>query len=290
MELAAEPLHQVMLPSGEELPSLGFGTWRMGETGARAASEVAAMRVALDIGYRVVDTAEMYGAGGAEALVGRALREAMADGLRREDLTLVSKVLPQNAHPAAMVQSCEASLRRLGVDQIDLYLLHWRGSVPLKDTVDAFEILQRRRWIRYWGVSNFSLEDMRELMAVPGGAACSVNQVWYSLTQRGVELDVLPWQGLYQMPLMAYSPLDDGALVEHPLLQSLAEKYSASPAQVALAWLMAQTGVMPIPKALHAVHLRANWAARDLRLTPEDLAELDQRFPRPRSRQPLAVR
>jgi diketogulonate reductase-like aldo/keto reductase len=232
----------------------------------------------------------MYGAGGAESLVGRALREAMAQGLRREDVFIVSKVLPENAHPSAMLHACEASLERLGVDRIDLYLLHWRGSVPLKETVDGFEILQRRHWIRHWGVSNFGIEDMRELIAAPGGAACSVNQVWYSLTQRGVEHDLLPWMRLYQMPLMAYCPLDEGELVKHPGLRGIAERHGVAPAQVAIAWLMAQAGVMAVPKAVHALHLRQNWDSRVLELTPADMAELDQHFPAPRERHALAMR
>lgn len=290
MEFETSPSPQVMLPSAEELSSLALGTARMGESAARAATELAALRAALDMGFRVIDTAEMYGAGGAETLVGRALREAMAAGLRREDVFIVTKVLPENAHPAAMLRACEASLERLGIDRVDLYLLHWRGSVPLKETIDGFEILQRRHWIRHWGVSNFGIDDMRELTAVPGGAACSVNQVWYSLTQRGVELDLLPWMQLYQMPLMAYSPLDEGELVRHPVLARIGQRHGVSAAQVALAWLMARPGVMAVPKAVHALHLRQNWDAQQLNLGAEDLAELEQHFPAPRERRPLAVR
>lgn len=290
MNVSATPLPQVMLPSAEEMPALGVGTWRMGESPAHAATELAALRTAFDLGFRVVDTAEMYGAGGAETLVGRALREAMADGLRREDVIVVSKVLPTHAHPAAMLSSCEASLRRLGLDHIDLYLLHWRGSVPLKETVDGFEILQRRHWIRNWGVSNFDIDDMRELTQVPGGAACSANQVWYSLSQRGPELDLLPWQQLYQMPLMAYCPLDEGQLVTHPALQAMAARHGVTAAQIALAWLMAQPSVMVIPKAVHTLHLRQNWESQRLALSAEDLDELGRHFPRPAAKQPLAVR
>lgn len=290
MEFEASPTPQVMLPSAEELPSLGLGTARMGETAARAATELAALRTALDMGFRVIDTAEMYGAGGAETLVGRALREAMAAGLRRDELFIVTKVLPENAHPAAMLKSCEASLERLGLDSVDLYLLHWRGSVPLKETIDGFEILQRRHWIRHWGVSNFGIDDMRELIAVPGGAACSVNQVWYSPTQRGVELDLLPWMQLYQMPLMAYSPLDEGDLVRHPVLARIGQRHGATAAQVALAWTLSRPGAMTVPKAVHALHLRQNWEAQRIDLSPADLAEIDSHFPAPRERRPLAVR
>lgn len=279
-----------MLPSAEEWPALGIGTARMGESAAHAAQELAALSAALDMGYRVIDTAELYGQGGAERLVGRALREAMAGGVRREDLCIVSKVLPEHAHPAGMLQACEQSLERLGVDCIDLYLLHWRGSVPLKETVDGFEILQQRHWIRHWGVSNFDIDDMRELVTVPGGAACSVNQVWYSLTQRGPELDLLPWMRLYEMPLMAYCPLDEGQLLSHPGLQALAQRKGVPPAAIALSWLLAQPNVLPIPKAGHVTHLRQNWDAQRCVLTPEDRAELDRLFPLPRTRQPLAVR
>jgi diketogulonate reductase-like aldo/keto reductase len=290
MEVSATPLPQVMLPSAEELPALGLGTARLGESAVHAATELAALRTALDIGYRVIDTAEMYGAGGAETLLGRALREAMADGLRREDLFIVSKVLPHNAHPAAMLKACEATLERLGLDSVDLYLLHWRGSVPLKETVDGFEILQRRHWIRYWGVSNFDIGDMRELITVPGGSACSVNQVWYSLTQRGVEHELLPWMRLYQMPLMAYCPLDEGELMANPTLLDLARRRGVAPAQIALAWLMAQANVMAVPKAVRALHLRENWQAQQLELSPEDLLELERAYPAPRSKVPLAMR
>lgn len=290
METTVGPLPQVMLPSAEELPALGLGTARIGESATHAVSELAALREALHTGYRVIDTAEMYGAGGAETLIGRALREALADGLHRDEVCIVSKVLPENAHPAGMLRACEQTLERLGLDAIDLYLLHWRGSVPLKETVDGFEILQRRRWIRYWGVSNFDIDDMRELIQVPGGAACSVNQVWYSLTQRGVELDLLPWMRLYQMPLMAYCPFDEGELLDHPGLRAVADRKGATPAQVALAWLLAQPNVMAIPKAVRGLHLRQNWAAQRLALDPEDLRVLDQLFPPPARPAPLAVR
>ena len=290
MDASVDPLPQVMLPSAEELPVLGLGTARMGESAVHAATELAALRIALALGYRVIDTAELSGAGGAETLLGRALREAMAEGLRREDLFVVSKVLPQNAHPAAMLKSCEATLERTGLECIDLYLLHWRGSVPLKETVDGFEILQRRHWIRYWGVSNFGIDDMRELVSVPGGAACSVNQVWYSLSQRGVELDLLPWMRLYQMPLMAYSPLDEGELLRQAPLVAMASRRGISPAQLALAWLTSQANVMAVPKATRAVHLRENWMAQAVRLSEDERAEIDRLFPAPRQRQALAMR
>jgi diketogulonate reductase-like aldo/keto reductase len=290
MNTEAQPLPEVMLPSAEELPALGLGTAKMGESPVHAATELAALREAFDAGYRVIDTAEMYGAGGAEKLVGRALREAMAAGLRRDEVCIISKVLPVHAEPRHMLAACEASLRRLGIERIDVYLLHWRGNVPLKQTVEGFEILQQRHLIRHWGVSNFDLDDMRELVSVPGGAACSVNQVWYSLTQRGVEHELLPWMRLYQMPLMAYSPLDLGELLQNAPLQSLAQRWSVSAAQLALSWLMAQPNVMAIPKATRAQHLRQNWQSQALELGPEELAELGRLFPAPVQRTPLAMR
>jgi len=290
MRVPAESVPLVTLPHGAEIPALGLGTWRMGESTSRAAAEVAALRLALDIGYRVVDTAEMYGAGGAETVVGRALGDAMRAGLARDELFVVSKALPEHADTAGIVSACEASLKRLGLDHLDLFLLHWRGGVPLKDTIDGFEILQRRGWVRHWGVSNFDLDDMRELFDAPGGAACSVNQVWYSLSQRGVEFDLLPWQRVQQMPLMAYCPIDQGNLVDHPGLRGVASRHAATPAQVALAWLLARSGVMAIPKAVSAVHLRHNWQAAQLRLSKADLAELDMHFPAPARKRALAMR
>ncbi len=281
---------EVTLPSGEEVPALGLGTWRIGESASRADAEVAALRLAIEIGYRIVDTAEMYGAGGAETVLGRAIAEAGRAGLAREKLFIVSKALPEHADRARLVQACEDSLRRLGLDQIDLYLLHWRGGVPLADTIDGFEMLQRRGWIRHWGVSNFDSADMLELDAAAGGAACCANQVWYSLSQRGIELDLLPWQRVRQMPMMAYCPIDQGELAAHPALADISERLVVTPAQVALAWVLAQPGVMAIPKAVRAEHLHDNWRAASLVLGAEDLAELDAAFPKPRQRTPLAMR
>jgi diketogulonate reductase-like aldo/keto reductase len=232
----------------------------------------------------------MYADGGAEAVVGEALAAAMRAGLAREQLFVVSKVLPQHGSVAGIQSACERSLRRLGLDQIDLYLLHWPGHVPLAETVDGFERLQRRGWIRHWGVSNFDLDNMRELLGVPGGSTCSANQVHYSLSERGIEFDLLPWQRLHQMPVMAYSPIDQGALVDHPSLRAVAERHGATPAQVALAWVMGQPGLVAIPKATHAVHLRHNWQAASLALDEADLARLDRLFPAPVRKQPLSMR
>ncbi|MBA4178026.1 MAG: aldo/keto reductase [Leptothrix sp. (in: Bacteria)] len=284
------PCPEVSFPSGELRPALGLGTWRFGEQPGRRSAEVASLRLALEMGWRLVDTAEMYGDGGAETVTGQALAEAQRAGVPRNELFVVSKVLPDHAGARALQAACEASLCRLQLDSLDLFLLHWRGGVPLAETVRGFEQLQRRGLIRLWGVSNFDLDDMRELGAVPGGRACATNQVHYSLGQRGVEYDLLPWLRVQQMPLMAYSPFDQGELVNHPRLRPLAERHRARPAQVALAWLLRQPGVMAIPKAGNALHLRHNWAAQQLRLGADDLAELDRHFAPPRKRQPLAVR
>ena len=277
-------------PSGERRPALGLGTWRFGEEHSRRAAELGTLRQALEMGWRLIDTAEMYGEGGAEEVTGQALAQALRAGVPRNELFIVTKALPEHGSVRGLEVACEASLRRLQLEQIDLYLLHWRGAVPLADTVRGFQQLQRRGLIRLWGVSNFDLDDMRELATVPGGRACATNQVYYSLSQRGVEHDLLPWQRVQQMPLMAYSPFDQGELVDNPSLRPVAERHRATPAQVALAWLLHQPGVMAIPKAGNALHLRHNWAAQQLRLSTEDLAELDQHFAPPKQKQVLATR
>lgn len=277
----------VETPQGDRWPALGLGTWRMGEDGARRAAEVAALREAFEIGYRLVDTAEMYGEGGAEEVLGEAIAGALRDGaLKRDDLVVVSKVYPHNASERGVVEACERSLRRLGLAQLDLYLLHWRGSVPLAETVAGFEALRARGLIRRWGVSNFDVADLREL---PAGA-CAANQVYYSLSARGLEFDLLPYQREQRMPLMAYSPLDVGALANHRGLRAVAGRHAATPAQVALAWVLRQPEVIAIPKAVQTRHLKLNWAAAKLRLTPDDLADLDRSFPPPRRKQALEMR
>jgi diketogulonate reductase-like aldo/keto reductase len=277
------------LPGGHDLPALGLGTWRMGEQRRTHAAELAALRLALDIGYRSFDSAEMYAEGGAESLLGEALAAALRAGLARDDLFIVSKVYPHNASVDGMHAACERSLRRLRLEHIDLYLLHWRGAVPLQQTIDGFEDLRRRGWIRHWGVSNFDLDDMIELCALPGAAGCSANQVWYSLSRRGVEFDLLPWQRARQMPLMAYSPVDQGALLQHAALRDLAARRGITAAQLALAWMLAQPGVMPIPKSSDALHLRQNWDAAALVLDAAEKARLEHLFPPPRRKQPLAM-
>ncbi len=280
----------VTFPGNVQLSSLGLGTWRMGEDHARRPREVAAVRGALEGGWRVIDTAEMYGDGGAEEVVGAALAGAMRSGsLTRDDVFVVSKVYPHNATGRGTVAACERSLARLGLDHLDCYLLHWRGSVPLKVTVDAFETLRARGKIRHWGVSNFDVDDMVELMSVPGGERCATNQVYYSLSERGPGFALVPWLQQHGMATMAYSPIDQGKLARNAALRKLASERAATPAQIALAWLVAQRGVMAIPKAASAEHLRENLAALALTLTPADLAELDAAFPPPREKRPLAM-
>jgi len=286
-----DKLPTVSLPSGEDWPALGLGTWRMGEAASRRGAEVRALRQAFELGYRLIDTAEMYGEGGAEELVGEALAGAVAEGLlAREEVIVVSKVYPHNASRDGVVAACERSLRRLAIDRLDLYLLHWRGGVPLAETVAGFEALQRRGLIRRWGVSNFDRDDLHELDGVPGGRACSANQVYFSLSERGVEFDLLPWQRSRQMPLMAYSPIDQGALADHPSLRAVAERHATTPAQVALAWVLQHDNVIAIPKAAQALHLRHNLAAARIALDAADRAALDRVFPPPKRKLPLAMR
>ncbi|NIA52739.1 aldo/keto reductase [Massilia sp. TW-1] len=279
------------LPSGRTIPILGQGTWNMGEDPSARPAEVAALRLGLDLGMTLVDTAEMYGEGGAEEVVG----EAIAG--RRDDVFLVSKVYPHNASRAGVRAACERSLRRLRTDCLDLYLLHWRGGVPLAETLEAFVRLQEEGKIRDYGVSNFDTDDMLEAAALPEGGAIAANQVLYNLVKRGIEWDLLPWCRDRGIPVMAYSPLESTpaeqrALLGRPQLAEVARRHDATPAQVALAWLLRQDGVVTIPKAVQPAHVRANRAALDLapRLGPDDRALLDAAFPPPARRRPLAMR
>ena len=283
-------LPSVAWPGGEALPSLGLGTWRMGESASRRAADVAAVRSALELGYRVIDTAEMYGEGGAETVVGQAIGDALRSGsVDRSDLFVVSKVYPQNATVAGVAAACERSLKRLGLDHLDAYLLHWRGAVPLAETVAGFEALRARGRIRHWGVSNFDVADLEELVATRGGDRCTVNQIYYSLSQRGPAFDLLPWQAYRAIPTMAYSPIDQGALVRSKPLLALAERRRVSPAQLALAWLVDQPGVMAIPKAASELHQRENLEALATTLDASDRAALDAAFPPPHRKSPLAM-
>ncbi len=265
------------------VPQLGQGTWHMGESRRAFADEVRALRLGLDLGMTLIDTAEMYGDGGAELVV----REAIAG--RREEVFLVSKVLPQNSTRAGTIAACERSLKRLGTDRIDLYLLHWRGAPRLEETLRGMEALRDAGAIRYWGVSNFDVDDMRELSALQGGEACASNQVLYNLMRRGLEAGLLPWCRAKAMPIMAYSPIEQGRLLRNRTLRAVAVRHGASPAQIALAWVLRQPDMMVIPKATAEAHVRENRAALDITLTPEDEAELDGAFPPPRGPRPLEL-
>lgn len=281
----------VTFPGDEVWPSIGLGTWRMGESAGRRRVEVGAVRAAIEMGYRVIDTAEMYGEGGAEEVVGSAVAESLRTGaVKREELFVVSKVYPHNASAAGTVAACERSLRRLGLDSIDCYLLHWRGSVPLGETVAAFEDLRSRGRIRHWGVSNFDLDDMEDLIGVDGGERCTTNQVYYSLTERGPAFALLPWQQARGIVTMAYSPIDQGALARDAGLRAIAARLAITPAQVALAWLMTQPGVMAIPKSSDLGRLKENLDSREVELPVEDRTALDRAFPPPKDKTPLTMR
>lgn len=271
------------LPTGETIPALGLGTWHMGESAANRKSEVAALQAGIDLGLTVIDTAEMYASGGAETVVA----EAIAG--RRAEVFIVSKVLPSNASFNGTLTACEASLKRLKTDAIDLYLLHWRGATPLAETIRAFEKLRADGKTRFWGVSNFDLGDMEELLAIDNGKTCAANQVQFALDARGVEWDLLPWQQQRFLPLMAYCPLGQGRLVNHPALAPIARKHNTAAAAIALAHLLALPGVMPIPKTSRPERVAEIAAARDVVLDSEDRATLDRAFPPPRRKRPLSM-
>jgi diketogulonate reductase-like aldo/keto reductase len=271
-------------------PVLGLGTWRMGEVARSRRSEIAAVRRAIELGYRLIDTAEMYGDGGAEEVVGAAVAEALRAGdCGRDELTVVSKVLPSNASARGVVDACDRSRARLGLDAIDLYLLHWPGPHPLSATIDGFEALRARGAIARWGVSNFDLRAMQRLIALPGGAACAANQVCYSLAARGIDFDLLPWQRERGLPLMAYCPIDQGSLAGDARIVALAQALGLTAAQLALAWTLRDGGVIAIPKSVREAHLRDNLAAAAVVLDASTRAALDRLFPPPRAAQPLAI-
>lgn len=283
-------MRTVSLPDGVQIPCLGLGTWRLGESDGERAADVTAVRQALDLGYRLIDTAEMYGDGGAERVVGEALRSAIRAGtLRREDACIVTKVLPTNASRTGTVAACERSLRRMGLEYIDLYLLHWRGRHPLAATVAAFESLRERGLLRAWGVSNFDVDDMDELWTVDDGPRCVANQVYYSASERGIEFDLLPAQRKRAVATIAYCPIDQGALAADPTFAEIGQRHGVSAAQAALAWVLRQPDVIAIPKAGRERHLRDNFAAASLALTARDLASIDARFAPPRRKLPLAM-
>jgi len=271
----------VTLKTGAKVPVLGLGTWRMGERKPERAAEVKAVKLGLELGLRLIDTAEMYGEGGAEEIVGEAM------GKLRDEVYLVSKVYPHNASRKGAIAACERSLKRLKTDRLDLYLLHWRGSYPLAETVEAFETLKKDGKIRAWGVSNLDTGDMDELAGVPGGEHCVANQVLYHLGSRGIEWQLLPRCQKSKVMVMAYSPLGQGPLLRKPALGKLAGKHGCDPAAVALAWVLRQPGVVTIPKAARPEHVHANLAALDVKLDAEDLAALDAAFPPPKRAAPL---
>ncbi|WP_313555264.1 aldo/keto reductase [Agrobacterium cavarae] len=271
------------LPSGRDIPALGIGTWNMGESHAEEAQEVASIRKAVELGMTVVDTAEMYADGRSEEIVGKAIADL------RDEVFLVSKVYPFNASATGTIEACERSLKRLGVDHLDLYLLHWRGSHPLEETVAAFEKLKQSGKIRDWGVSNFDTDDMEELFEVENGRNCAVNQVLYNLSRRGVEYDLLPWCQEKGLPLMAYSPIEQGRILNNHELIRIAKAYQATPAQVALAFLLERDGVLAIPKSAKPERLEENRGATDLDISDEDWASLDAAFPPPTRKTSLAM-
>ncbi|MBI4207771.1 MAG: aldo/keto reductase [Betaproteobacteria bacterium] len=280
---SATDVRRIRLDSGERIPVLGQGTWYMGDHPAKRRDEIAALRLGIDLGLTLIDTAEMYGDGRAESLVGEAIA-----GMR-EQVFLVSKVLPSNASRKGVHRACEASLKRLRTDRIDLYLLHWSSSHPLAETIRGFEELLAAGKIRHWGVSNFDVDEMEELLATRGGAACAVNQVLYNLTRRGIEFDLLPWCRARRIPVMGYSPIEQGRVLGRPMLQRIALRHGATPAQVALAWLLREDAIVAIPKAGTPAHVRENRGALDLRLTRRDFAELDRAFPPPGGPRPLEM-
>lgn len=272
------------LPLGIEIPILGQGTWRMGEDSSQKDAEIAALRLGLDMGMTLIDTAEMYGEGGAEEVVGEAIKN------RREEVYLVSKVYPHNASSKGAVEACERSLKRLKTDCIDLYLLHWRSSIPLSETLEAFESLKQAGKIRDYGVSNFDADDMKKAINLPNGKQIATNQVLYNLARRGIEWDLLPWCHQQNIPIMAYSPIEQKAILKNSVLKSVASRHNATPAQIALAWLLQQEGIIAIPKASNPTHVKENSAGLDIQLTQEDLTELDKAFPPPNRKMSLAIR
>jgi len=281
--MKAAKMQSVKLPSGKHVPALGMGTWYMGENPSTRAEELATLRLGLDLGATLIDTAEMYGSGLSEKLVGQAIEG------RRAKVFLVDKVLPQNASLRRMPKSCESSLKRLGVDHIDLYLLHWRGEVPLAETIEAFIKLRTEGKILSFGVSNLDIDDMKELWAIPGGSEVQTDQVLYNLTRRGIEWDLLPWLQKHQVPVMAYSPIEHSRLVSNPRLVQFSERHDMTPAQVALGWLLAKPDVIVIPKAGNREHLTENLRALRHPLNKAQLAELDRLFPPPTGPQALEM-
>jgi diketogulonate reductase-like aldo/keto reductase len=281
-------MQRIMMPNNVSVPALGQGTWNMGDDPTRRAAEIGALQRGVELGMTVIDTAEMYGNGASERLVG----EALVSQTNRSDLFIVSKALPDNATPAALQRACQASLQRLETDYLDLYLLHWRGSVPLKETVRGMQLLQSQGMIRQWGVSNFDVNDLADL-ASAGGAECAANQVLYNLNRRGPEFSLLPTMAVAGIACMAYSPVEQGRLIQTGAIARVALGHGVTPMQVALAWIMrpvtGMPGMIAIPKAAEIQHVEQNRAAADLCLTPEDLCALDGQFAPPSRKRPLEM-
>jgi diketogulonate reductase-like aldo/keto reductase len=275
-------MRSVRFPDGTAVPVLGQGTWMMGEDPRNRAGEVFALQFGIDLGMTLIDTAEMYADGGSERVVGEAVRG------RRDDVFLVSKAYPQNASSGRLSRACDASLSRLGTDRLDLYLLHWRGNVPLAETVEAMGRLVEAGKILRWGVSNLDVDDMEELAAA-GGTSCATDQILYNLTRRGSEFDLIPWLREHSIPTMAYSPVEQGRLVRHTGLNSIAARKDCNAAQLALAWLLDQPGVIAIPKASSRNHVEENSRSVDIILDEDDRAALERLFPAPRSRTRLEM-
>jgi len=273
----------VTLPSGKRVSALGLGTWHLGENPATRTEEIATLRLGLDLGFTLIDTAEMYGEGRSEELVAEAIEG------RRDQVFFVSKVSPHNASRKGAVAACERSLARLRTDRIDLYLLHWRGNVPFAETLEAFVALQQAGKILHYGVSNLDLADMQELWSVPGGPAVATNQLLYNLARRGIEWDLLPWLRERRIPIMAYSPIEQAKLILNPKLVDFARHHGITPAQAGLAWLLAHDDVIVIPKTGRRDRLKENIAALDHPLTQAQLAELDRLFPPPIGPRPLEM-
>ena len=268
-------MRTITLPSGQIIPVLGMGTWRMGENTRHRQDEIKALQYGLDIGFSLIDTAEMYGEGGAEEVIAQAIAN------RRAQVFLVSKVYPHNASIKGAIAACDRSLKRLKTDYLDLYLLHWRGSIPLTETLEAFQMLQQAGKIRSYGVSNFDVDDLEEASQLNGGNAIATNQVLYNLSRRGIEWNLLPWCRQQGIPIMAYSPIEQGRILNNRTLQAIAQQRGITTAQVALAWLLHQENVIVIPKSSRIEHLEQNRAAIDLKLSTEELDALDAALPPP---------
>ncbi|EID42998.1 aldo/keto reductase [Parageobacillus thermoglucosidasius] len=278
----------VTLPDGTTVPCIGQGTWHMGEKPQEKAKEIKALQLGIELGMKVIDTAEMYGNGASERLVGEAIKG------RRDDVFLVSKVYPHNAGLDKISTACENSLKRLGTDYLDLYLLHWRGRIPLEETIEGMERLRKEGKILRWGVSNFDTDDMEELWNTTNGSNCATNQVLYHLGSRGIDFDLLPWHREHHVPIMAYSPLAQGGalrkqLLTDPIINKIAKKYNVKPLQIALAWTIRTNDVIAIPKAGQEQHVLENAEAAAIELTQEDLKRLDEAFPKPRKKVPLDI-